>query len=196
MKYSVSMVLFAVLFSVISINAQDQQTTSPNADEMKAWQEYMAPGEPHKLMADCVGDWTFKMKMWMDPSAEPQTYEGTSTSEMILGGRYLRTISKSVMMEMPFEGQMIEGYDNKTKEYTSVWIDNFGTGVAISKGTYDPATKSYTMVGTYIDPMTGQPVKNKQITTIVDKDHQKMEYFMEDKTGKEFKTMEIESTRK
>ena len=99
-------------------------------------------------MEDCVGDWTFKMKMWMDPSAEPQMYEGTSSAEMILGGRYIRSISKGVMMGMPFEGQMIQGFDNKTKEYTAVWIDNFGTGVTVSKGTYDPATKSFILLGT------------------------------------------------
>ena len=35
-------------------------------------------------------------------------------------------------MGMPFNGLSLEGYDNAKKEFTSIWIDNMGTGTSIS----------------------------------------------------------------
>jgi len=37
-------------------------------------------------------------------------------------------------MGMPFEGMGLDGYDNASKEYISIWIDNMGTGIMYMKG--------------------------------------------------------------
>ncbi len=29
---------------------------------------------------------------------------------------------------------MLEAYDNATKEFIAIWIDNLGTGMSVSKG--------------------------------------------------------------
>jgi len=190
MKYLYVSVLLLLALAAGPSFAQDNQ-----ADQMKKWQEYMTPGDMHKMMSESVGDWTFKMKMWMDPAAEPQSFEGTNTNQMLFGGRYLLCVAKGDMMGMPFEGHLMQGYDNLTKEFTAVWIDNMGTGVAVLKGTYDAATKTLTVKGPVVEPMTGKEIPVRQTLLFKDKDHQHMEYFM-DYGGKEVKSMEIDYTRK
>jgi len=36
------------------------------------------------------------------------------------------------------------GYDNIKEKIHCSWIDNMGTGIQFSEGTYDPATKTFT----------------------------------------------------
>jgi hypothetical protein len=99
------------------------------------------------------------------------------------------------MMGMPFNGLSLEGYDNAKKEFTSIWIDNMGTGTSISTGKYDKKSKSITYFGNVYDPMQGKDVKIKQVIKIIDKDHYTIEMYNEVE-GKEFKSMEIAFERK
>ena len=46
------------------------------------------------------------------------------------------------MKDMQFKGMGVEGYDNVKKKFVGSWIDNMGTGIQFSDGTYDPATKT------------------------------------------------------
>jgi len=121
------------LFLAPNIFSQDEDM----AAQQQAWMEYMTPGPMHEMMAKSVGDWKATIKFWMDPAGEPTVVEGTSKVEMILGGRYLKETSNSMVMGMPMEGLNLMGYDNATKEFTSVWIDNMGTGTMVANGTYE-----------------------------------------------------------
>ena len=181
----------AFLFITNISFAQDQN----QEEAQKIWMEYMTPGWAHELLASHVGEWKSVTTYWMDPSAPPQTMEGASKNEMIMGGRYLKSSHSGVMMGMPFEGMNLEGYDNAKKEFTSVWIDNFGTGTSISTGTYDKETNSIIYTGTVYDPMQGKDVTIKEIIKYIDKDHHTIEMYsvMDDQ---EVKTMQIEFTRK
>jgi hypothetical protein len=174
-----------------TVPAQDQNTTA----QQQAWTEYMTPGEGHNILADHAGEWKTITTFWMNPAAPPQKYEGNAKNEMIMGGRYLKSYFSGDMMGMPFEGMSLEGYDNAKKEYTSVWVDNFGTGTSISTGKYNEETKSITYTGTVYDPISGKDVMIKEIIKTIDKDHHLMEmYSIVD--GKEVKTMEVAFERK
>ena len=172
--------------------AQDENIQN---DQMQVWMEYMTPGPLHELMASGVGEWITLSKFWMDPNGEPMVTEGTGTTEMILGGRYEKSIHTSSMMGMPTEGMWLMGYDNATEEFTAIWIDNLGTGTAIAKGTYDESTNSINLIGTMVDPMTGEYMDFREVRTFVDENNQLLEMYMT-YNGQEFKTMEIEFTRK
>ena len=169
------------LFTNISF-AQDQN----QEEAQKIWMEYMTPGWAHELMASHAGEWKSVTTYWMDPSAPPQTMEGTSKNEMIMGGRYLKSTHSGEMMGMPFEGMSIEGYDNAKKEFTSVWIDNLGTGTSISTGKYDKATNSIIYIGTVYEPTQGKDCV-KEIVKYIDKDHHTIEmyYVMDDRKLKQ-----------
>ncbi len=179
---------FIVLPAIIKAQDNSQEEMSP---EQKIWMDYMTPSEAHQMMAKFEGDWKTNIKMWMDPNADPQVFEGTTHNEMILGGRYIKSVNKSIMMGMPFEGVMIEGFDNDKKEYTSIWIDNFGTGTMISKGKYDDETGKVIMYGTSYDPVKKEDVKFKQTFEHQGDNKMVMEMFMVDENGQETKSMEI-----
>lgn len=162
----------------------------------KAWTEYAAVGEAQKMMAMEDGKWTGDMTMWMDANAKPTKSTTTAEYKMVLGGRYQEGTYKGNFMGMPFEGKGTMAYDNATQEYISTWIDNMGTGIMIMKGKYDPATKMLSFEGDAVDPVTKKTRKMRETITIVDDNTRKMEMYDTGYDGKEFKNMEIISTRK
>ncbi|MGO8928920.1 MAG: DUF1579 domain-containing protein [Limisphaerales bacterium] len=193
--------------------AQDSSTPKPEAkpggqpDEaqmMATMMELAKPGENHKLLEGLVGTWTYMSKFWMnpDPSAPPMEYPGKTVRKPIMGGRYVQA-EHSGKMQMPgadgrmmdteFKGMEITGYDNVKKKFASSWVDNMGTGIMQSEGTYDPATKTLTYTAEY-EMMPGMKTKMRELLKIIDSDHHTMEYY-EDRGGKEVKVMEIAYTR-
>ena len=178
--------LFILSLSIPQLIAQDQQ---------EAWKNYMTPGPIHEMMAGTAGEWTAEVSMWMDPSQPPQKYNVECTNEMIMGGRYLKTISKGNMMGMPFEGMMLLGYDNAKKMFTSVWYNNFGTGTSIATGTYDDQDSTLNLSGTMVDPSTGNDIKYRETMKFIDKDNQVMTMYVMN-GDKEYKNMEQVFTRK
>jgi len=187
----ITIILLLILSSNVFLLAQE---TDMQDEQMQIWMEYMTPGPMHEMMATYVGDWKTINKFWMDPAGEPMIVEGTGKTEMILGGRYQKSTHKSTMMGMETEGISITGYDNATQEFTSIWIDNIGTGTAMTKGRYDASTNSILMKGTMVDPMTKQEMDIREVLTFVDDDHQLFEMYVVN-NGKEFKSMEIEFVR-
>src|SRR5216684_3555963 len=51
------------------------------------------------------------------------------------------------MKDMTFKGMGIEDYDNVKKKFVGTWVDNMGTGIMMSEGRYDVATKTSTYTG-------------------------------------------------
>ncbi len=162
----------------------------------KAWEEYATPGEMHKMLADEAGSWTAESKMWMDPSAPPQTSTMKAEIKMALGGRYQEGKYTGTMMGQPFEGKGTVAYNNASGEFEQTWMDNMGTGIMHMSGKYDPATKTVNYSGNCIDPMTKQPKKYRQTYKIVDDKTRVMEMFDNGPDGKEYKSMEITMHRK
>ena len=185
------LILFLLLSSNTFLFAQEAED---QAAQMQIWMEYMTPGPMHEMLAKSVGDWKTITRFWMDPAGEPTETEGTGKTEMILGGRYQKSTHKSSMMGMDTEGIYLLGYDNATEEFTSIWIDNIGTGTAIAKGRYDESTNSITMNGTMVDPMSKQEMNIRVVLKYLDNDNNVMEMYVL-YNGEEFKSMEIEFVR-
>jgi hypothetical protein len=186
--------LFVILLLLSPNKFLMAQQEDTQAEQMKIWTEYMTPGPMHEMMAKSVGDWKTINRYWMDPSGDPMVTEGTAKTEMIMGGRYQTTKTSGTVMGMPMEGMSLIGYDNSTREFTEIWIDNLGTGTSVAKGTYDENTNSINMDGTMVDPMTKSEMKFKQVLKFLDDNHQIIEMYM-DNNGQEVKSMEIEFIR-
>lgn len=178
-----------ILTSSIFVFAQDGQ------EAMKAWMEYMTPGDMHKMMAESVGEWTTKISFWQAPGTEPMVSEGTAVNEMMFGGRYLKSTHEFVSMGMPMEGVSLQAYDNGKKEFISIWFDNMGTGFMIATGNYDEATNTIQFTGKTYDPMTKSDIKMRETYKVIDANNHIMEMFMV-MDGNEFKQMEIEFKKK
>jgi hypothetical protein len=197
------MIVMIVLLVVHPAPAQTATNQPSEAELMKTMMELAKPGENHQVFTNMVGKWSYEVKWWMNPMTPAVESTGTTICKSAMGGRYFISDHKS-KMEMPgadgkmtnmeFQGMAIEGYDNVKKKYVSSWIDNMGTGIESSEGTYDPATKTLTYVGSY-EPVAGMTTTIREKLTIIDADHHTMEMFA-NQGGTEVKTMEITYTRK
>lgn len=170
--------------------------TPDSATIAKAWADYGTPSKAHEMLAKDTGTWDAEMTFWMPESPEPQKAKSVAEYKMILGGKYQEGTYKGDMFGMSFEGRGMTAYDNAAKEYITTWVDNMGTGMLVSRGQYDEASKSITFNGAMADPVTGKEKKVKEIITYIDDNTQKMEMFDIDANGKEFKSMEILSKRR
>ncbi|MHC0444464.1 DUF1579 domain-containing protein [Flavobacterium sp. 3-218] len=180
-----------------SIKTEEPVAEAPldSAAQMKAWQEYATPGNPHKLMADEVGTWNCDMTFWSEPNGKPEKATSTADIKMILGGRYQEANYKGTMMGQPFEGKSTLAYNNASKEYTTTFIDNMGTGMMVAVGKYEEATKSMELKGDMVNPMNGKKTPYREVYTIIDPKTRKMEMY-DVKNGSEYKSMEIVMTKK
>jgi hypothetical protein len=160
------------------------------------------PGENHKLLAGMAGNWTYALKMWMDPAGKPQESKGTATRKAILDGRYFMAEHNGKfqmpgpdgkMKDMTFKGMAFEGYDNARKKFVSSWIDNMSTMILNSEGTYDAATKTFTYTA-QCEMIPGKTTTIREVVKVVDNDHHNFEWY-DNSQGSETKTMEIAYTR-
>ena len=185
--------------TVVTAEKKEEARPIPDSATMaRNWEQYMTPGEVHKMIASWDGDWTADAVMWHSPDAPPDTAKLIVNHKMILGGRYQVAAHKGNMMGMPFEGISTTGYDNAKKKFINTWVDNMGTGMMYMEGTWDEGSKAITYIGKMvsIERNDGSEEGVKQVLRITDPTHQQMEMFMIDPSGKETKTMEIWYTKK
>lgn len=185
--------------------AAETKSAQPSAADTEKMMELSKLNENHKLLASLDGTWNCNVKMWMDgdTSKKPDVSKSTAVRKSIMDGRYF-TMDVTGKMQMPgadgkpkevsFKGLSIEGYDNVKKKFVGTWCDNMGTGLMMSEGDYDAATKTFTYTGEF-EMMPGMKQKIRETLKLTDKDHMDFEWY-EDRGGKEMKTMEISYTRK
>jgi hypothetical protein len=195
-KKSMETEVETVTDSIVNEEPEITEVPMDSIAMQKAWEAYMTPSEPHQMMAAEVGTWTNEMTFWMAPNTPPEKSTSTGVIKMIMGGRYQESNHTGMTMGMPFEGRSTLAYDNATKELISTWIDNFGTGMMVMRGTFDDSNKTITFTGNAVDPMTGKEKQVREIYTIIDDNTRKMEMFENGPDGKEFKNMEIMMKRK
>jgi hypothetical protein len=167
------------------------------ADVQKMMEAYMkagAPGDEHKLLASFVGEWDCKITDYSMGPTNPMESKGKAVYTMTMDGRFLHANFTADMGEMKLHGVEISGYDNLRKKYFTTWHDSMSTQFMMGTGTYDAASKTFTMTGEAMDPMTGKAFTNKDVIKLVDANTTKRT-FSKVEGGKEEKVMEIAYTR-
>lgn len=167
-------------------------------DDVMACMAAGVPGEMHKKLATDIGSWTGKQTVWMGPDSEPSTTECTSTVSPLMDGRFVKVDFSGVMEGVgPYNGLGIIGYDNVSKKIQAIWLDNHGTGMSLGTGEFSDDGKTLTIEYSYTCPVTKKPAKMRQVETYNSETSKSMEMFSADpKTGKEYKMMKIEMTKK
>jgi hypothetical protein len=163
-------------------------------DQMKIWMKYSTPGKPHEEFSKFIGDWKVSSKMWQQPDTEPIFSTGKANMKLLLGGRYLKTAYNATFMGMPFEGIAVDAYDNAKKQYLSIWMDNFGTGISIMYGKSDDDGKTIFYEGSMFDPLQNKDVKIKSIVYYISENEILMEMYGYH-NDVEFKSMEMKYYR-
>lgn len=172
----------------VSLYAQDQ------LEAMKAWTEYMTPGPMHQMMAKMAGNWK-TVTTFVDPlTGNELKSEGKATFELVLGGRYMKSVHSGEMMGMPFEGFGLDAYDNGNKQFVSIWADNMGTGIIVMKGTLDEKTGSLVFTGEGYDPSIKKNMKYRSVSKWINDDKTVFEMYGE-VSGKEELMFTMEYTR-
>ena len=190
-------------FTAPAVSAPAATAASPNpAEMMKQMMEMAKLNENHKTLADLAGSWSYTVKM-MAPGETPSTSTGSVTRKPVMNGRFFlgeftgtmkMPGADGKMKDFTFKGMSVEGYDNVKQKFVSSWVDNMGTGILNSEGSYDPATKTFTYTGE-MEPVPGMKVPVREVIKITDKNHHIFEWY-ENRGGQEMKTLEIDYTRK
>jgi hypothetical protein len=160
-------------------------------ETMKKMQAAGAPGPEHKALNAFVGDWKAEVKFWMQEGDQPTVSHATSKVKWILGGRFLEEDFRSEMMGKPFTGRGLFGFDNTSKKFQSVWIDDFNTAMFTSEGKGESGNKVIILEGRANCPGTGEmDVPMKEVFRVHSQDEHVLEMY---NNGR--KTMEIIYTR-
>ncbi|MBI5648663.1 MAG: DUF1579 domain-containing protein [Ignavibacteriae bacterium] len=180
MLRSISVALVALYLCAASFDAVAQKekgAKAPSQEEMmKRWQVFMTPADAHARLMKMAGTWNVENKIWMGgPGSEAQTSTGTAVYSEYLGGRYLKQEMNATMMQMPYHGFGVFGYDNFKKKYTGFWIDDMSTAISVMEGSYDEKSRSIVFWGKMDEPMTGE--KDKKVKYIVRIENDDTHYF-------------------
>ena len=152
------------------------------------------PGEQHEVLARRAGKWKVVGQVWVEPGMDPVPMNAAATVEVLLGGRYLVEEFKSDFMGMPFEGRLIQGYDNLRELYWSMWTDNMSTGYWMSHGVQaGPGELKFEGTATDILSPNGRPTRMTR--TDLEDGSYTMKMFDTRAGGREFQSMELHYTR-
>ena len=178
-----------VVTGVTPSTAQDKPAMDKKMAEMMKNTE---PGEQHKLLDMFVGNWDIVVRFRYGGGPEREG-KAASAAKWILDGRFIQQDFTSQIGQVTLQ---FVGFDNQKKKFFEVKMDNRDTGVLYTEGTASADGKTITNVGIRTDPMTGETNKLRTVTTIGDRDHYTVEWFLTGKDGKEEKTVTMIHTRR
>ena len=115
-----------------------------------------------------------------------------------MDGRYTRVEVAGEMPGMgPYNGFGVYGFDNVSQKFVCTWLDNHSTGMMTGEGDLSADGKQITWNFKYNCPITKKPTVMRQIESVGGGNTKTLEMHGPDpKSGKEFKMMEIEMTKK
>ncbi len=116
---SIMLIVLSVLITNSSF-AQVQDTTFIEDNTFQQLLDYSRPGKYHQLLADLVGDWSFKggLVTWVDSVTSKISigWSGTTTRKSVANGLFfIVDVTFDDTIEMP-------GQDGKMKE-AKLWIN-------------------------------------------------------------------------
>lgn len=157
--------------------------------------EFPKPGKEHEWLKQLDGKWDVAGKFFMDPAQPPVEIKGSESTNLELGGFWLKGHFKGEFLGKKFEGRSVTGYSPMKKKYVGTWVDNFMPHLFVMEGSMDDAGKVLTMTGEGFDPATGKPAKEKWVIEVKGPDSHVMTFYTADAEGKERKTGELTYTK-
>jgi hypothetical protein len=206
-KYFTALLAFFVLIGgVVSDGyAEEKIRTAPRVGmlddaTMGKLSKLGAPSEQHHILSALIGAWDYDLKYWEKKDSEPQLSTGTIVNEMILGGRFLSGKTNVILniggQNIHYEGWSILGYDTIKKAYTSVLVDTMRTGMITGAAQYNEKLKTLEEKGHFTHPLMDKERAYRSELQFTSDDTHKRTVFITDKSGKEFKVLEIEFRRR
>lgn len=162
---------------------------------MEAMMAAGALGPQHEALAAHAGAWQVEGAYWMAPGGEATPMTATAQIASLFGGRFIVEAFSSEMMGQPYEGQLMQGYDNVTQRYWSVWTDSMNTGAWIYYGNeVEPGVIEYRGTGHDVFAPTGRPTR---LTVTADGDEGYTMHMYDHRPGvDEYVVMELNYSRR
>jgi hypothetical protein len=96
----------------------------------------------------------------MAPGGEATPRTATAQIEALFDGRFIVEEFSSDMMGQPYEGRLMQGYDNITERYWSIWVDSMNTGAWVYYGhEVEPGLIEFRGTGHDVFTPTGRPAR-------------------------------------
>jgi hypothetical protein len=167
-------VALALVLGVLAGRTWADDAKSPPTPEalLKALAEAGKPGAEHKKLEPFIGEWTFTMKLWTDPSRPPAELKGTIERKWILGGRFVQETARGecVKSGKTIEGLGLLGYDAGQKKFTSVRACGLCGTLSSGLVTCDESGTRFECVKEECCPLTGQKIKARDEVVIESND--------------------------
>ncbi len=129
--------------------------------------EWVKLTDDHNELKKFVGKW----------KASSPMMSGTSKTEMMHGGRFVRAHFSGTAEGFEMKGEWTCGYSPALKKFQSVWMDSFSPHVYTATGVKGEDGK-ITFMGTDPDMMTGAMGPAKMVIEWKDKDTYVMSFFV------------------
>lgn len=97
--------------------------------------EIYLPSAPHQTLAALAGAWEQTVEL-ASASGPPVRATGPVTNRVVVGGRFLLSEGTARQAGGPLElgSMLVFGFDGRTREYTSIVFDTFGTYYVTASG--------------------------------------------------------------
>jgi hypothetical protein len=161
--------------------------------EMEAMQKSATPGPQHAELQRLAGTWTVQAKSWMKPGLPPEEWTATAECKPALGGRYLVEDFSGTMSMGPYHGHGMLGFNNTTKEWEQVWLDDMSTGMMVSHGVMQDGAVA--LESTFTCPMNGEPVHSRIVMKSLSDDERTVEMWTTMSGQPEFQSMSLHYKR-
>jgi len=152
--------------------AQDAKAPPSPEALLKALAEAGKPGVEHKKLEPFVGQWTFTMKLWTDPSQTPAELKGTIERKWIMGGRFVQETARGACAKTgkTFEGMGLLGYDAAQKKFTCVKACDLSGTISSGLVTCDSSGTRFECVKEECCPLTAQKIKARDEVVVENND--------------------------
>jgi hypothetical protein len=182
------MMVITLLLLVFSLPvAAPQEKRQDRAEMLKATQ----PGEHHKQLESLAGSWDVVVKFKYGPGPERQS-KARCEAKWVLGGRFLQQEYENESGQRVLQ---FFGYDNQKKRFFISKMDNMDTGVLYTEGDISEDGKAITLVGNRTDPLSGKTGRLRIVTTLIDPDHYRVEWYQVGEDAKEERVVAMEHAR-
>lgn len=104
---------------------------------------------PHQQLANLVGDWEGKAKVWFEPGQPADESGVKGNMRLVLDGRFLMHEYKGSMEGKPLEGMAIIGFNTSLEKFEVAWIDSFHTGTALMFSGGKRGDRNLDVLGSY-----------------------------------------------
>src|SRR5262249_45056223 len=150
---------------------EPKQPPSPEA-LLKALAEAGKPGPEHKKLEPFVGQWTFTMKLWTDPSQPPAELKGTIERKWIMDRRFVQETARGECAKTgkTFEGMGLLGYDPGQKKFSLVKVCGLCGTISSGLVTCDSTGARFECVKEECCPLTAQKIKARDEVVIENND--------------------------